>query len=277
MRNLVLFIWKYSFFFFFIILEIVCFYLIIQNNRYQQASVVNSANSFVAGVSGVSSNIREYFYLKEENDRLARENATLWNHSLVSFNRLQSKELSVHDTIFRQKYTYLNSKVVNNSINRRNNIITLNRGRVDSVATDMAVMCSQGVVGVVKDVSANYCTVISMLHGSISISAKLKGNGYIGPLEWNGEDPQYATLTDIPVHVPLKKGQAVVTSAYSLSFPENILVGHVDSYEQKLGNFSYSVKVKLSTDFQKLSHVYIVKNLERTEQEELEALSTQEN
>jgi rod shape-determining protein MreC len=276
MRNLLLFIWKYSFFFSFLLLESFCFYLVAKNNHYQQASVLNSTNRSAASVLKVRSDAEQYLYLKEENDKLAKENAVLWNHSLVSFSKIDDKQFEIVDTIYRQKYSYISSKIVNNSINRRNNMLTLNRGSNDGVSSDMAVICSNGVVGVVKDVSPNYCTVISLLHGSLSISAKIQKNGYIGPLEWDGTDHKYATLKDIPVHVALQKGNIIVTSAYSLSFPENVMIGTVESFQTKLGEFSYSVKVRLSTDFQKLSHVYIVNNLQRTEQETLEQKSMED-
>ena len=44
MRNLFLFLWKYNFFIFFLLLETFCGYLIVRNNNYQHASLVNSTN-----------------------------------------------------------------------------------------------------------------------------------------------------------------------------------------------------------------------------------------
>ena len=88
----------------------------------------------------------------------------------------------------------------------------------------MAVVTSTGVVGLVKEVSTNFCTVMSLLHSKIIISSKIKKNGFFGPLSWEGKSFSYATLDDIPAHVKLTKGDTIVTSAYSLAFPENIMV-----------------------------------------------------
>lgn len=277
MRNLILFVWKHSFLFLFLFLETICFYLIIRNNNFQRASYINSANEVSSNILKTEKNIGDYFYLKNENEKLAKENAELRSHSLVSFSMLVDDQYAINDTIYSQKYTYTSCKIVNNSINRRNNYLTLNKGAKQGIQHDMAVITSTGVVGVVKDVSENFCTVMSLLHSKSTISSKIKKNGFFGPLTWDGENFRYATLNDIPSHVQLLKGDTIVTSAYSLAFPENIFVGTVESFERKSGEFFFTVKIKLSTDFKKLSYVYVVNNLQKLEQEELEKKSEIDN
>lgn len=252
------------------------FYLIVNNNYYQRASFVNSSNAVAANILSTQKNIKDYFYLKDQNDMLVRENALLRTNSSISFSKIVNDQYAINDTVYRQKYTYTSCKVVNNSINRRNNYLTLNKGLNQGIKHDMAVITSTGVVGVVKDVSSNFCTVMSLLHSKTVISSKIKKNGFFGPLSWDGANFRYATLNDIPTHVALTKGDTIVTSAYSLTFPENIMVGTVESFERKSGDFFYTVKVKLSTDFKKLSYVYVVNNIQKEEQEELEKRSETE-
>lgn len=277
MRNLLLFVWKHSFLFLFLLLEMISIYLVIRNNNFQRAGFISSANQMSANVLKTSQNVKDYFHLKNENENLAKENAELRSHSLVSFSMLVDDQYEVNDTVYSQKYTYTSCKVVNNSINRRNNYLTLNKGTKQGIAHDMAVITSTGVVGVVNDVSENFCTVMSLLHSKSIISSKIKKNGFFGPLIWEGENFSYATLKDIPSHVQLIKGDTIVTSAYSLAFPENILVGTVESFERKSGELFFTVKIKLSTDFKKLSYVYVVNNLQKLEQEELEKKSESDN
>lgn len=270
MKNLVTFIWKHYFFFLFLSIEVLCIYLIVQNNYFQKASFVNSSNRVSANILKTSADVEEYFFLKSENEKLAKENAELRSRSLVSFSLLENNQYFVNDTAFRQKYSYVNSKVVNNSTNRRNNYLTLDKGSKQGIKNNMAVITSTGVVGQIKDVSENFCTVMSLLNSKTTISSKIKKDGSYGPLTWEGENFAFATLHDIPTHVKLTKGDTIVTSAYSLTFPENILIGTVESFERKSGEYFYTVNVKLSTEFKKLSHVYIVTNMMKNEQEELE-------
>lgn len=273
MRNLITFIWRNYYFFMFLLLEVFCVYLVVQNNYYQRASFVNSSNQASAKILKTSADVEEYFYLKSENEKLARENAELRSRSLVSFSKVVDDKYLVKDTVFRQKYTYTSCKVVNNSTNRRNNFLTLDKGAKHGVRNNMAVITSTGVVGQIKDVSENFCTVMSLLNSKTTISSKIKKDGSYGPLTWDGEDFRYATLHDIPTHVRLVKGDTIVTSAYSRTFPENIMVGTVESFERKAGEYFYTVVVKLSTEFKKVSHVYIVTNMLKEEQEDLEKRS----
>lgn len=226
-----------------------------------------------ANILRTSADVEEYFFLKNENEKLARENAELRSRSLVSFSLLENNQYFINDTAFRQKYTYISSKVVNNSTNRRNNYLTLDKGSKQGIKNNMAVITSTGVVGQIKDVSENFCTVMSLLNSKTTISSKIKKDGSFGPLTWDGEDFSYATLHDIPTHVKIVAGDTIVTSAYSLAFPENIMIGTVDSFERKAGDYFYTLKVKLSTEFKKISHVYIVTNMMKKEQEELEKRS----
>jgi rod shape-determining protein MreC len=220
--------------------------------------------------------VEDYFYLKNVNEQLANENAELRSRLLESYAIIYNDLNTVKDTSLRQKYTFTSAKVVNNSTNRRNNYLTLAKGSKQGITKDMAVITNTGIVGQVKEVSENFCTVMSMLHSKTIVSAKIKKDGSYGPLTWDGEDFEYATLSDIPTHVRLKKGDTITTSAYSLTFPENIKIGTVDSWERKSGSNFFTVKVKLLTDFKKLSHVYIVNNLMKEEQMELEKKSETE-
>ena len=277
MRNLVVFFTKNYFFFLFLILETICFSLVVQNNKFQRASFVNSSNQVFASVMSTSANINEYFNLKTENERLAKENAELHSHDFLSFSKIVNDEYKVNDTIYKQKYTYTTAKVVSNSTNMRNNYLTLDKGSKQGIKSKMGVITSFGVVGKVENVSENFCTVMSVLHSNSTVSAKFKKDNTFGPLTWDGEDFEYATLNDIPTHVRLIKGDTVVTSQDSKTFPENILIGTVDSYYKESTKPFYTVKVKLATNFKKLTYVYIVDNKLREEQEAIEKLTLEGN
>ena len=134
----------------------------------------------------------------------------------------------------------------------------------------MGVICSDGIVGIVKDVSEHYSSVISFLHKDSRISARIKKNGYIGSMVWNGFDETIGELNDIAKHVNVSKGDTIITSSYSAIFPEGIMIGVVDEVNSTGGNNFQEIKVKLSTSFGKLTYVYIISNLFRDEQKALE-------
>jgi rod shape-determining protein MreC len=270
MRNLLLLLWRYNFFLFFLAIEGFCFYLVYQNSHFHHATLVNSTNTVAAKINSALSAVTEYVNLKETNDALARQNAALKSllpgvYYIDSVNRQ-----SVNDSLRHQQYRFMTARVVNNSTNRRSNYLTLDRGILQGVRPEMGVISAEGVVGIVKDVSDHYCSVLSFLHKDSRISARVKKNGFIGSMVWDGYDDRFGSLKDIAKHVKLAKGDTIVTSSYSKIFPEGVPIGVIDLVNAKTGDNFQEVKVRLSVSFGSLTHVYIVGNLMKEEQVKLE-------
>jgi len=273
MKNVVLFVWRYYLFFLFLILETFAIYLIAQNSHYHNAEFINSANRVSAAVYKTYDDAMAYLNLKKVNQKLSEENAELRSRSEVAFFKYSKDTVAIKDTVYRQQYSFIAARVINNSTNKRNNYLTLNRGKLQGVEPDMAVIANNSVVGIVKDVSENYASVLSLLHKSSRISAKLKKSQYFGSLIWNGEDPKFANVLDIPSHVQLHVGDTVITSAYSAIFPEGVLIGTIEKFELKPGENFYFISVRLSTNFHNLSYVQVVRNMMKEEQQSLEGKS----
>ena len=270
MRNLWIFISKYNAFFFFIIFFIISVVLLVTHNSFQRASTWNSSNKVIGEAYQTVDEFKSYLKLGATNDSLALENARLRNRLKSSFFNDSLIDGSVNDTIHKQQYRYIVAKVVNNSINRQNNYLTINRGIRHGVKRGMGVTGPSGVVGIVRDVSENFSRIQSLLHSQTRISAAVNGN--IGSLVW-GEgnyNPGTAILKDVPSHVVLKPGSKVVTSGFSL-FPEGVAIGSVNQVNQDDGNSFLNIEVKLSTDFSSLRYVYVVTNLYAAEQDSLES------
>jgi rod shape-determining protein MreC len=272
MRNIFLFLSRSYFFILFLFLEVICVYFIVQNNSFQKASFINSTNAAAGSIYNYYNNATEYLHLKVANESLAEENALLRSRIPNAFYDNKLDTLSINDSLHHQQYTYITAKVVNNTVTKRNNYLTLNRGSIHGVKPESGVVTSGGVVGIVKDVSEHYCSVLSLLHKDTKISAKIDKSNYFGSLVWEGGNARYATLLDIPKHVDLKKGERIVTTSYSSIFPENITIGSILSWEVKPGDNFYTIKIQLSTNFANISYVYIINNLMKEEQKKLEGL-----
>jgi rod shape-determining protein MreC len=271
MRRLLSFISKNNFILLFLVLELISAALIVRNNRFHQASYLNSANAMAGSLMQWQSDLTGYLGLKEENEILLEENERLHAQSILAFTKYTKKEFIHNDTVYNQRYTYLNAEVINNSVFKRNNYLTLNKGYAQGVAPEMGVISSNGVVGMVKDVSQYFSTVMSVLHKSSKISVKIQGQDYFGSLIWpDGVNFRQGTLTEIPSHVLLKKGMLVTTSGFSAVFPDGIPVGTIEGYEVLPGDNTYTITISFTEDYGNLSHVYVVRNLLREEQVNLE-------
>ncbi|MDI1354373.1 MAG: rod shape-determining protein MreC [bacterium] len=270
MKNLFAFVLKHNFIFVFLFLQVICAWLMVHNNGFQGSHVLNSSNRVVSNVYETAANTREYFSLKQENSRLATENTVLRNFLRSNYVSVPVTEFRRSDTVYKQQYTYISAKVVNSSVNKRRNFLTINAGSTEGITRDMAVMTSEGVVGIVTNVSSNFCSAMSLLHKDVRVNCQLKKDGSYGPLIWNGEDYRYCQLTDIPTHSKITKGDTVITSELSGIFPEGIMVGTIESYERKRNESFYTATVKLSADLKKVNYVYIIKNKFKGERDSLE-------
>lgn len=274
MRNLWIFISKYNAFFLFILFFSLSIILTIKKNSYQRTSVLNSSNVFIGNFYSKVNNFKRYLHLNEDNLLLSKENALL-REQLI--NSKYSNELitgEVRDSLQEQRYTFTEAKVINNSINLKNNVFTINRGRKHGIKRGMGVIGSTGVAGIVLNVSEHFATVQSFLNPDTKISASLNNSKSYGSLVWgeNNLNPKMSRLKDIPNHVKVTNGEEVYTSGYSL-FPEGILLGRVVDFETEGSDSFLDIIVQLEIDFSSLQYVYVVTDNLADEKAELEEIS----
>ncbi len=262
MRYLIAFLWKHSFFFLFVFLECIAFLLMINSQNYQGTVIINSTNQFTGTLNTIYTNITDYFSLRKSNQQLLEENTKL--HNLILTYQNDSIPI-MHDTT----YEYIGARVISNSVHHRNNYIRLNKGSNDGVEIDMGVVSDKGIVGIVIGVSKNFSTVMSLLHKDSKVSAKIKKNNQLANIVWEKIDYQRGKLDHIPTHLLLLQGDTIITSGNSLIFPEGINIGFVEHYFQNEGENLNSASILFATDFNALHHVYIIKNKQKKEIQEL--------
>lgn len=272
MQNLLLLFIRFGGFIVFVLLELVCLFLIVNFNKKHSQIWVHSGNR-VAGTSmDIFDGFLSYLDLDDVNDELARENASLYAQlkDAKYNNQISIDSTKVGTDSLEQQYSFIAAKVINNSINRNNNSLTLNRGSEHKIGRHMGVIGQNGIVGVVRDVSKHYSRVASLLHSQTRISAAVKRNNYFGSLIWNGQDPRFMNLVDVPKHADLRIGDTIVTSGFSVMFPKGIMIGTIDDYELESGSNYYDIVIELSGNLSNADYVYVVNNLFRKEQEKLE-------
>ncbi len=269
MRNLLRLIVRYHFLLLFLAFEALSFIMVFNHNQFQKAGFVNFSRSVDGFLHRRLGRISNYFSLYKLNEALYRENLRLRNRVDQLEESVSAAGYPVSDTAAGRKFYYQSARVINNSVTRQYNYLTIDKGSKHGVAEEMGVIGTGGVVGVVYTVSPNFSTVISLLNRNFRLSAKIKKNDYFGSLAWTGTGYRRGLLTEIPYHVDVQTGDTVVTSGYSAIFPEGIMIGTVAGYSVREGNF-YEIEVELSTGFKDLVYVYVIGNTTRAEQMELE-------
>jgi rod shape-determining protein MreC len=245
-----------------------CF-MLFQNNYIQRIAFVKATNVVSGSIYERISVWRDYLHLREQNQQLLDENAQLRNMLSQMFYTTDSSKIFFIDSTKLRRYASLPAKVVDNSINKQFNIVTLDCGKNKGIDEDMAVVGPDGIVGIVYGVSEHFATVLPVINRNFRVSAKFKKNNYYGSLSWDGRSYRHATLSEISLHVPVFLGDTIVVSGFSDSFPEGVPVGVVEKMEQKDGSF-YTITVLLATDFRKLHYVTVVEDLMKKEQQTLE-------
>ena len=139
----------------YLILSFISFSFLYNNsslhfNEFGKISTYLSATS-----SKFSSSINSYFNLKSENEKLINENLQLKKmESKYRFTQINEDTLNSINS----------ATVIVNSINKSKNIIIIDKGKLDNINLEMGVISSEGVVGIVKSVTNNYASIISLLN-----------------------------------------------------------------------------------------------------------------
>ena len=277
MRTLFAFLIKNVHWLLFFILVGTSVSLMIHNNDFQKSKYAAIESEVVGSIYSVSSSITSYFGLKTTNEYFLERTAYL--ESYIQY--LEAQILQMKDSVVAQQiihrvdydsvsnYRYIMARVVNNSL-AGNNYITLNRGTDAGVVPDMGVFSATGVVGFVMSASDNYSIVLPVLNPNFHLSCKIKGTNYFGSLSWDGKSIIHASLHELPSYTQFRNGDTIVTSGYSLSFPEGIPVGIIEELKPRKNDNFNTLKIKLLTDFGSLREVLLVNRKNSKEQQLLE-------
>lgn len=274
MKNLIDFITRYNYWFLFLLLEVISFVLLFQFNSYQGSVWFTSANVVSGKVYETSSEVESFFALSQVNEQLTQRNVLLEQQVKALQEKLtsvtqDSSYLRNNQYQYLAGYKYIPAKVVSNSVDKYNNLITLDKGSADGVKKDMGVACGNGIVGIVFMTSEHYSIVIPVLNSQSNISCTIKGRGYFGYLHWKGGDASMAYVDDVPRHARFNLYDTIVTSGYSSVFPPGMLVGKILHVYNSSDGLSYRLKIKLSTDFASLRDVCVIDNSVMNERLEL--------
>ena len=264
MKNLLEFLSRHYHWLIFVFLEAVSLMLLFSYNSYHNSVWFSSANALTGRFYQWTSAVESYFSLTKVNEDLTLRNYYL-ERQVNQLRRLYGEATQEKDPQEQKgldslsRYQLIPAKVVSNELGKRDNLMTIDKGKDDGVEVGMGVACGRGVVGVTYLVSDHYSVVIPVLNTYASrISCAIRGYGYFGVLRWYGEDAGYAYVEDIPRHARFKRGDWVETNGYSSIFPPGVLVGQIVEVYNARDGLSYKLKVRLSTDFGNVRDVVVI-------------------
>lgn len=282
MRNVFLFLKKYSVFISFIMLQGVSLSMLFSYNRFHQ-TLFGMFSSEVSGrINQRVNKVEEFFSLSQQNKLLRDQNAALLSNipsgSLLADSTFKLvRDTALVDSIKNYlQYQYFSAKVISNSVFLQQNYMMLHRGSNQNIQPNMAVITPAGLAGTVVSVSENMSMVMSLLHRQSKVIVMLKKGSGLGETTWDGRDPSYLQVSRIPKTVVIQKGDTIVTSPYSDKFPPGVTVGYVDEIRQDQETNTYVLRIKTAVDFNTVQHVFVVKNLLAEEMDALKRKTIKE-
>lgn len=259
----------------FVFLELIALFLVFKKNIYHETILASASTSFSGYVDDIIAKVTNFINLPSTNKDLMDENAFLREQLVhLGIKDAKTKKFYKSDTLgYHQTYSFVPAEIVNNSIIKTQNLLMIDKGTNDGIEKGDGIITNNGVIGIVTFAGKNYSRAISLLNKDININARIKGNQYFGTVKWDGKDPRYVQLYEIPKYIEVKKGDIIETDGKSPVFPEGIIIGKVVSKGiDETGEMK--VQVRLKQDFANLAQAYVVTNLNKVEIQQVEKSDT---
>ena len=241
----------------FVIIEVVAINYYAHSSHFTQARILTQSNRLAGGIHSAFRGVKRFFALPDENRRLLERVAALENE--LSFYREQALFAAL-DTVgspLAGPYRYTTARVVANSINKQENLLTLNKGRDFEVSPETAVVTPSGaMVGYIVSCSDRYSVAVSILNTSFRAR--------------DGFDAEHVRMRDLSKYAAVERGDTIVSTSFSRYFPAGILIGTVEEFELNETRTAYDVRIRLAADMTALHDVVLVKNQDYNEQRQLE-------
>ncbi len=254
---------QYKNFFLFIFLLGIGLVFSSYRSYYHQSSLQQFGIIITGNISPSINKSKSYLNLRESNQKLLKENNKLQEKILyLKGLRNSSDEDEINPELIQ--YFLKSAQVVKNSFSKARNILIINKGSSDGIKKDMSVVSSDGIVGIIKQTSNDFSSIISVLYQDFKINAKLNNSGAFGSLSWKGRSPNKMILSDVSVINAIELGDTIVTGGMSAYFPKGIPIGIIVDFDIPIGGY-YSIEVELLNNLTNLENVYIIDNKKRSE------------
>lgn len=200
------------------------------------ATVVMPIENALVAIGNTGDNIRGYWraltVLQSENKELKKENVALRNANVamaaIYAENKQLRELLNYKEQHRTQTTRA-AKVIARNFGDLRDSMYINIGKDAGLKREMAVLNGSGLIGVIDEVYDDYAKVLLITSARCKVGARVLrvDSRAIGVVNGRSGIRDTLIMEHIFREANVKKGDVVVTSGYSGSHPENILIGTV--------------------------------------------------
>lgn len=199
----------------------------------------------------------EYNQLKAQNDELILR--TILYEELEEENNQLRALLGEYET--RATMNPILARVIASETGNYFSTFTINKGSIDGVDSQMAVITAQGLIGYVYEVYPTTSKVITIIDDQASLAALIESSrdqGAIkGTLGSTGEPlcrMYYLSADSVP-----RPGDRVITSGVGVSFPKGLLIGYVRESTRAIEDNKHYIVVEPAADFEHVENVLVLR------------------
>ena len=227
---------------------------------------------FSASVSGsVNEKLDTYYQSKayrDENARLRQEIADL-NSQLIGYDDAMQELKALRDQLaIKEKHSdFVLSepcKVLMPLTNDMTRGFLIDRGEEDGITLNSPVMCSEGLIGVITEISPHYSTVTTILSPELSVGAVVLRTGDSGIVEGDlrAAAKNQAKMMYLDEKSTADAGDLIITAGTTGLFPYGLPVGNVtETGIEDTGLAKYAI-VAPSVDYASLEAVTVLLDFE---------------
>lgn len=204
--------------------------------------------------------------LKDENNKLRDEinrlQGEIYQMEEYKQQNLQLKELLDYKNQYSNQFDLITASVIGRDPSNWFSTMTLNRGTIDGVEKDMAVVNNQGLIGRIISASLNSSEVLLLTDPRSAVGSLIQETRVPGIVEGLSQSAGKLKMIHIPNDQEVKVGQLVITSGLGELFPKGILLGKIESIEKEPNGLLKSAVVVPSINFDILEEVFIISDYE---------------
>lgn len=227
---------------------------------------------FSAGISNsVDQKLDTYYNAKayREENAMLRQQITDLNEKLIGYDDAvaELEALRAQLQIQEENSDFVMSRPATVLLPLTNDLsdgFLIHLGTEDGVALNAPVICSQGLVGIITEVSSHYATVTTILSDTVSVGALVPQSNDSGIIEGNlhlAADGNTKLIYLNEQH-NVTLGDLVITAGETGLFPYGLQIGNVTEIGmEETGLTAYAV-VKPSVDFSTLTSVTVLLDFE---------------
>lgn len=211
----------------------------------------------------IKDTVTEISHLHEQN-KLLREEVELLRAQNLTASEYASENQRLRNLLgYKQsavQFDLVAASVIGRESASWSSVIVINRGTLDGVANNMAVVTEMGLVGHVMEADLNSSKVQLLIDPRSSVGTLIQRpeSRVAGIVEGDIKNPSHPRMVNIPKDSDVKVDDMIVTSGFGGVYPKGLVVGKiVDIHNEEGGLLVYGV-IDTSVDFQKLEDVAVI-------------------